>query len=138
MQRGLFLVSACLIAAFASSCGESEALNRAKKDLRNAAEITEQFLQEQLVIWDDRMDDFQAEFATFRKASQSRLGEMSAAAREKFEIALTELEGQREALAARMAEARKAGGEAWDQASVELQQAWESLQLKYVELQESL
>lgn len=138
MQRGLLFSSTILLLTLGAACGESETLDRAKQELRKAAEVTEEFLQEQMVIWGDRMDDFEAEFATFREAAQTKMGEMSLAAREKFEIALTELEGQREALAERMAEARQAGGEAWDQASVELQQAWEALQLKYAELQESL
>ena len=138
MQRGLFLVPVCLISALAASCGKSEALDRAKEELRNAAQATEEFLQEQLAVWDDRMDDFQAEFATFREASAAKLAEMSDAAREKFERAVVELDEQRAALAVRMEEARAAGGVAWDKASVELQQAWDALQAKYAELQESL
>lgn len=138
MQRGLLLFPASLIVALLASCGESEALDRAKEELRNAARVTEQFVQEQMVVWSDRMDDFAAEFATFREASKAKMAEMSAAAREKFELALNELDEQRAALVVRMDEARAAGGGAWDKASVELQQAWDALQAKYAELQESL
>lgn len=119
------------------SCGESEALERAKQEFQQASEKVQAVVSEQLDAWSGRMEDLDGELAAFREAATSKMAEMGEASRAKLEAALSALEARREDLAAEMAKARAASGEAWDEVSAGFEQAWADLQAAYADAQEA-
>lgn len=107
------------------ACGEKGA--EARKEMREAADATGDWVKERWDAWNRDLSGFDETLTTWREETGRKLSDASVTVKEKWGKAIANLDEQRRKLAQELEEARLKGKDAWDAAQDDLQASWRNL-----------